>query len=365
MSIFDDAFEDDVAASKERKHHDTASLTEPLISEDSSSGDTTSESEILADEVKEVVVARAGEEEPPTDVMDSQMVPKDAIETHVSVKEHIRPVKESFEETRLMEGKATTEDPSGRKDDSFEKADFDEDFGSSSSLIDVSPFEKEGSSEKQKMQDGFYNAYDLVSTIEDTLEESKGGLLNPSIVRVNKDELLALLKELKKVLPVQLERAAVLMREAESSWQEAEDDKEATHKEAVTNANQMMDEARQMSQDIVEEAHKRAGVIIEEARKKAEYLSSREEVVRLAQEKGRDTVEEAQRKANRLVTGANSYSMKSMTALSSQLKKIQTEIESGIDVLRQRQAEVGEEMDAYLRQGDQRDRERRERGRDS
>ena len=54
----------------------------------------------------------------------------------------------------------------------------------------------------------FTTAYDIIEHMEQLIEEAKTGVFNADVAKINKSEFLDLLHDLKKDLPVQLERAA-------------------------------------------------------------------------------------------------------------------------------------------------------------
>ena len=113
--------------------------------------------------------------------------------------------------------------------------------------------------------DEFTTVYDVIGKLEDTLNEAKGGFFSPGLVKVDRDALMANLDELKKMLPVQLERASALMREAERRLESAQ-----------TQANA-----------IVASAQSRAADTIKEANDQAQFLAGQENVTDLARQKAR------------------------------------------------------------------------------
>ena len=69
-----------------------------------------------------------------------------------------------------------------------------------------------------RSRDEFTTVYDIIDSIEEELDEAKPILFAPSSVRVDRESFTGKLDKLKKMLPVQLERASALMRESDAVW---------------------------------------------------------------------------------------------------------------------------------------------------
>ena len=73
-----------------------------------------------------------------------------------------------------------------------------------------------------RSRDEFTTVYDIIDSIEEELDEAKPILFAPSSVRVDRESFTGKLDKLKKMLPVQLERASALMRESERRLESAQ-----------------------------------------------------------------------------------------------------------------------------------------------
>lgn len=178
------------------------------------------------------------------------------------------------------------------------------------------------SEEFNSTKDQFTTVYDLLDQIESLVEESKTGFFS-SQVRVDREELTSLLRELKAKLPVQLERASALMRESE----------------------RRLENAQSQASAIVAAAQSRSSAIIRDANERAQFLTSQENVTALATERARTILDTAQAKADKLVHGADHYSTAVLTELSEQLAKASHGVQSGLDVLAERQREAAQDLD--------------------
>ena len=171
-------------------------------------------------------------------------------------------------------------------------------------------------------RDEFTTVYDIIERMEEALDEAKGGLFSSSQVKVDREEFTGNLTELKKMLPVQLERASALMREAERRLQSAQ-----------TQAN-----------SIIASAQSRAADTVKEANAQAQFLAGQENVTELARQKARTILNAAQAKADHLTHGADDYSAKMMEELRRQLNKLSNDVDAGLNVLHERQKSAAEQL---------------------
>lgn len=163
----------------------------------------------------------------------------------------------------------------------------------------------------------FTNAFDIIDQMEGELEDARTVLFHSNEVRVDQQSLLNHLSELRDVLPVQLERASALMREAEQRRQEA-----SAH-----------------SDKIVRAAHDEKDRILEEAHRRADVLAGQENVVAIARQKAQAILKDANARARKLTQGANAYTENVLTKLSEQLADFTQQTRGGITVLQQREQE--------------------------
>lgn len=182
---------------------------------------------------------------------------------------------------------------------------------------------------EEQSQEEFTTVYDVIGKLENTLNEAKGVFFSPGLVKVDRDALMANLDELKKMLPVQLERASALMREAERRLESAQ-----------TQANA-----------IVASAQSRAADTIKEANDQAQFLAGQENVTELARQKARTILNTAQAKADHLTQGADDYSAKVMEGLRQQLTKLTSDVDAGLNVLHERQRAAADQL-PHLDQND-------------
>ena len=172
-------------------------------------------------------------------------------------------------------------------------------------------------------RDEFTTVYDIIDKLESALDEAKPILFFPGSVRVDRDEFTEQLDQLKKMMPVQLERASALMRESERRLESAQ-----------TQANA-----------IIASAQSRAADTVREANEQAQFLAGQENVTELARQKARGILDQAQAKADKLTQNADKYCITMMESLQQQVDKIGTGVQAGLNVLYDRQREAGAHLD--------------------
>lgn len=168
----------------------------------------------------------------------------------------------------------------------------------------------------------FTTVYDIIDSLEEMITSAKGSMFSPSSVKIDRDDFLDKLEDLKTKLPVQLERASALMREAEGR---------------LANANSQ-------ANVIISTAQARAANIIRDANERADYLASQEKVTEIARQKAKTMIDKAQAASDRLTSGADQYCIKIMNELHSQLGKMTRDVEGGLNVLQEREAKAREEL---------------------
>ncbi|MBB2955612.1 F0F1-type ATP synthase membrane subunit b/b' [Bifidobacterium commune] len=173
-----------------------------------------------------------------------------------------------------------------------------------------------------KSREEFTTVYDLIDQMSTALEEAKSSLFAPGMVRLDRDEFVEQLSQLKAMLPVQLERASSLMREAERRLQNAQS----------------------QSQAIISKAQSQAAQIKQDAEQQAQILAGQERVVDLAQQKARVILDDAQSKSTKLVQGANVYCVDVMKALKEQISTYDRDIRNGIEVIDKRQRAAASQL---------------------
>lgn len=167
---------------------------------------------------------------------------------------------------------------------------------------------------RTKSREEFTTVYDIIDTMETALNSAKGVLFAAGMAKVDREEFGDYLSRLKDMLPVQLERASALMREAE----------------------RRLRTAQAQANSVVSSAQSQAAQMVEEAQERARFLAGQENVVAIARNQAREIVNNAQAKAEKLTRGADQYSATVMEGLKQQLDKLEQDVQAGQRVLEER-----------------------------
>lgn len=167
---------------------------------------------------------------------------------------------------------------------------------------------------RTKSREEFTTVYDIIDTMETALNGAKGVLFAAGMAKVDREEFGDYLSRLKDMLPVQLERASALMREAE----------------------RRLRTAQAQANSVVSSAQSQAAQMVEEAQERARFLAGQENVVAIARNQAREIVNNAQAKAEKLTRGADQYSATVMEGLKQQLDKLEQDVQAGQRVLEER-----------------------------
>lgn len=176
---------------------------------------------------------------------------------------------------------------------------------------------------RAKSRQEFTTVYDIIDTMEATLADAKNVLFQPSMAKVDRDEFADHLTQLKDMLPVQLERASALMREAE----------------------RRLRTAQAQANSIISSAQSQAAQLVEEAQERAQFLAGQENVTALAKKKAHIILSTAQAQSDKLTQGADQYCLKVMTGLKQQLDKLEQDVQAGVRVLEERRQDARNEQD--------------------
>lgn len=190
---------------------------------------------------------------------------------------------------------------------------------------------------RSKSRAEFTTVYDIIDAMEATLSEAKNVLFAAGMVKIDRDEFVDQLARLKDMLPVQLERASALMREAE----------------------RRLRTAQAQASSIVSSAQSQSAEIIEEAQERAQFLAGQENVTALAKQKARDILATAQAQSDKLTQGADQYCATVMEGLKQQLDKLEQDVQAGQRVLEDRRraaAHVQNDISSSLYDDDEEER---------
>ena len=173
-----------------------------------------------------------------------------------------------------------------------------------------------------EIHDQFSTAFDAIDELIQEISEAPSTFLSTRFAKVDRESLLDQLDDLKTELPVQLEHASTLMREASHRLHDAQ-----------TEAN-----------SIISDAKAKAAKIISTAEDRADFLVGQEHVVAMANARAQNIVNDAQAEADKITIGADNYCSQVMTELSNQLQHLSASVNAGITAIQQREADARESL---------------------
>ena len=182
----------------------------------------------------------------------------------------------------------------------------------------------------------FKDVFSPIDKMYKILAEARSGFMDQDLVKVSRSSMESLLDELKQALPTQLKSAVELMR----------------------NADAQMGRAMAEAQKTTRKAEAQAERIVSEAQKRADYISSNDNIVKIASQqaegiiaeaKGRSAriVSEAQKRAADLESSSQHWCLENLQSLVQTLKKLEYTTQGGIDNIKARQRQnANQKMEA-------------------
>jgi vacuolar-type H+-ATPase subunit E/Vma4 len=139
---------------------------------------------------------------------------------------------------------------------------------------------------------------ELLDQLEDLIESSSSLPLFGKTV-INRDEVLAILKDVRVIMPDEVKQA---------KWIKDERGK-------------ILNDAQQESERILRSAQSEANVIVAEAQDRVEKLVQKDEIVKLAKVKGQEIIDNAKAQSTEIKSGAYKYADQIMGQIELNLEK--------------------------------------------
>ena len=172
----------------------------------------------------------------------------------------------------------------------------------------------------------FKDVFSPIDKMYKILADARSGFMDQDLVKVSRSSLEKLLDELKQALPTQLKSAVELMR----------------------NADAQMSQAMAEAQKTTRKAEAQAERIVAEAQKRADYISSNDNIVKIAsqkadalmaeaKERSARIVAEAQKRAEELKASSQRWCLENLQILVETLKKLESTTQGGIENIKFKQ----------------------------
>ncbi|MBQ1556070.1 MAG: hypothetical protein IIZ79_00375 [Aeriscardovia sp.] len=172
----------------------------------------------------------------------------------------------------------------------------------------------------------FKDVFSPIDKMYKILADARSGFMDQDLVKVSRSSLENLLDELKQALPTQLKSAVELMRNADAQMSQAVAEAQKTTRKAETQAQR----------------------IVAEAQKRADYISSNDNIVKIAsqkadalmaeaKERSARIVAEAQKRADDLKASSQRWCLENLQSLVETLKKLESTTQGGIENIKFKQ----------------------------
>ena len=172
----------------------------------------------------------------------------------------------------------------------------------------------------------FKDVFSPIDKMYKILADARSGFMDQDLVKVSRSSLENLLDELKQALPTQLKSAVELMRNADAQMSQAVAEAQKTTRKAETQAER----------------------IVAEAQKRADYISSNDNIVKIASQKADALMEqakerserivaEAQKRADDLKSSSQRWCLENLQSLVETLRKLESTTQGGIENIKFRQ----------------------------
>ncbi len=172
----------------------------------------------------------------------------------------------------------------------------------------------------------FKDVFSPIDKMYKILADARSGFMDQDLVKVSRSSLENLLDELKQALPTQLKSAVELMRNADAQMSQALAEAQMTTRKAETQAER----------------------IVAEAQKRADYISSNDNIVKIAsqkadalmaqaKERSERIVAEAQKRADDLKSSSQRWCLDNLQSLVETLRKLESTTQGGIENIKFRQ----------------------------
>ena len=147
---------------------------------------------------------------------------------------------------------------------------------------------------------------ELLEEMEEIINTGRKALLSNRI-SVDGDELLALINELRDILPQEIVQANAYYKESQDLLKNAYDNAEQIIQKAQDDADVRIARAEKEAGGIITEAHEDAELIIKEAENTRQQMIDSHQVTQIANEQARQSVEDANAKAREIRKGTREY----------------------------------------------------------
>lgn len=170
------------------------------------------------------------------------------------------------------------------------------------------------------------HSIEMLQELENMIENGKKSLISGR-VSIEKNELLAVIEELKSILPEELLQANEYYRDSRELRQSSTHDAEMIISQANQEADEIIDKAHGEAQAIVDDANAEAEAIIKDAKRRQDELVSEHQVTKRAEEEAARIVNQANQRSAEIKRATRKYLDDKLDYVADILAKTYNEIE--------------------------------------
>ena len=145
----------------------------------------------------------------------------------------------------------------------------------------------------------------VITEIEEFVDKCKTVALSNSIIKVNKEEFIALLNELRQEIPEEVTQSQKIISNKDSILLDAKNKAEKTMLDANLQSNSIKDDAKRKADAIIISAKKESDAIMQEANKLKSQLVNENQVMQAAYAESDRIIAYARMDADKIVYEAN------------------------------------------------------------
>ena len=171
------------------------------------------------------------------------------------------------------------------------------------------------------------HSIEMLEELEDMIENGKKSLMSGR-VSVDKNELLAVIDELKSILPDEIIQANEYYKDSRELRDSAEHEADTMIAQANKEADEIVDKAQSDAEAIIADANSEADAIVKEAHRQQAELISEHRITQMATEQGNEIIGQANERAAEIKRAMKKYLDDKLNYVSDVLAKTYNEIEA-------------------------------------
>ena len=171
------------------------------------------------------------------------------------------------------------------------------------------------------------HSIEMLEELEDMIENGKKSLMSGR-VSVDKNELLAIIDELKSILPDEIIQANEYYKDSRELRDATEHEADMIIAQANKEANDIVDKAQSDAEAIIADANSEADAIVKEAHHQQAELVAEHRITQIATERGNEIVNQASERAAEIKHATKKYLDDKLDYVADVVAKTYNEIET-------------------------------------